>query len=43
MLRGAHVRLEADRALQIYGDGEHVGPLPATFEVLAGALQVVMP
>jgi len=42
MLRGATVTMEANRKVQVYADGEHVGPLPATFEVLPGALDVVV-
>ena len=28
--------------MQVYADGEHVGPLPATFEIVPGALTVVV-
>lgn len=41
MLQGATVTLEANRKMQVYADGERVGSLPATFEVLPGALNVV--
>jgi diacylglycerol kinase (ATP) len=41
MLRGARIEMEANRNLLIYADGERVGPLPAVFEVIAGALSVV--
>jgi len=42
MARSARVRLEADRRVQVYADGERVGPLPAVFEILPGALPVVV-
>lgn len=41
MLRGARIVMEANRDLQIYADGERIGPLPAVFEVVPGALPVV--
>ncbi len=42
MLRGARVEIRANRALQVYADGERLGPLPATFESVPGALSVVV-
>ena len=42
MLRASAVTVEANRKVQVYADGERVGPLPATFEVLPGALPVVV-
>jgi diacylglycerol kinase (ATP) len=42
-LRGARIEISADRDFQVYADGEHVGPLPATFEVIPDALRVVLP
>ena len=42
MLRGTTVKLEADRRVNVYADGERVGPLPAVFEVLREALPVVI-
>jgi diacylglycerol kinase (ATP) len=41
MLRGSHITMEANRKLLLYADGERVGPLPAEFEVMTGALRVV--
>lgn len=41
MFRGARISMEANRKLLLYADGERVGPLPAVFEVMAGALPVV--
>ena len=35
------VTVRANRSMQVYADGEHVGPLPATFEIVPGALTVV--
>ncbi len=32
----------ANRGIQVYADGERVGPLPATIEVVPGALSVVV-
>jgi len=43
MLRGSSVRLNAVRATQVYGDGERIGALPASFQVVPGALKVVVP
>jgi diacylglycerol kinase (ATP) len=42
MLRGVSVEVRANRALQVYADGEPLGPLPATFESVPGALSVVV-
>lgn len=42
METGKTVRLEADRRVQVYADGERVGPLPAVFEVIPAALPVVI-
>lgn len=42
MMRAARVTIEANRAMQVYADGEHVGALPASFEVMPGALPVVV-
>jgi len=42
MFRGTHVRIEADRLVQVYADGEQVGPLPAVHELIPAALPVVV-
>jgi diacylglycerol kinase (ATP) len=42
MLRGTTVRVEANRKILVYADGERVGPLPAVFEVQPDALMVVV-
>jgi diacylglycerol kinase (ATP) len=42
MLRGRRVELQANRRIQVYVDGERVGPLPAILEVRAAALPVVV-
>ncbi len=43
MLRGTTMAVEADRPFLVYADGDPVGRLPATFSVIPGALQVVIP
>jgi diacylglycerol kinase (ATP) len=42
ILRGARVTVEANRRIQVYADGERVGPLPAIFEILPGVLRLVV-
>jgi diacylglycerol kinase (ATP) len=42
MFRGVRVAMEVDRRVQVYADGERVGPLPAVFEAIPGALRVVV-
>lgn len=42
-LRGREISISADRPFEVYGDGEHLGSLPATFSVVPGALEVVVP
>jgi diacylglycerol kinase (ATP) len=42
-LRGKKFEVSADRPFEVYADGEHVCPLPATFEVVPRALRVVVP
>ena len=42
MLTATSVSIEANRAMQVYADGERIGPLPARFEMMAGALPVVV-
>lgn len=39
--RGREVRIEADRAIPVGGDGEMIDSLPATIRVLPGALRVI--
>jgi YegS/Rv2252/BmrU family lipid kinase len=43
VLRGAEVRVDADRPFMVYADGDPVGELPMTFRALPGALQVLLP
>jgi diacylglycerol kinase (ATP) len=43
MLRGRRIEVAAERTMQVFGDGDHIGTLPATFEVLDGAIRVVAP
>lgn len=42
MLRAERVEVEADRRVQVYADGERVGPLPAVFEIVPAALPLVV-
>jgi diacylglycerol kinase (ATP) len=42
IVRAKRVRVEADRRVMVYADGERVGPAPAVFDVLPGALPVVI-
>ena len=42
MLRGTRVSVEANRRIQVYADGERVGPLPAVFEIRPAALRLVV-
>jgi YegS/Rv2252/BmrU family lipid kinase len=42
-LRGAVVRVEADREFVVYADGDPIGPLPMTFRALPGAVRVMLP
>jgi diacylglycerol kinase (ATP) len=41
-LRARSLRVESDRRVQVYADGERVGPLPAIFEVVPSALPLVV-
>jgi YegS/Rv2252/BmrU family lipid kinase len=41
--RAAEVTVEADRPFAVYGDGDHLTDLPATFRVLRRALSVIAP
>jgi diacylglycerol kinase (ATP) len=42
IVRTTRVKVEADRRVMVYADGERVGPAPAVFEVLPAALPVVI-
>jgi diacylglycerol kinase (ATP) len=42
MARAKRVRVDADRRVMVYADGERVGPAPAVFEVIPGALPVIV-
>ena len=42
MTTARSVRIEANREIQVYADGERVGALPASFEVIPAALPVVV-
>ena len=43
VLRGAEVRVDADRPFTVYADGDPIGELPMTFRALPGALRVLLP
>ena len=42
MRRGRRVTVEANRRIQVYGDGERIGSLPAIFEIEPGMLRLVV-
>jgi YegS/Rv2252/BmrU family lipid kinase len=42
-MRGREIAISAERPFEVYGDGEHLGSLPATFTVMPAALDVVVP
>lgn len=41
--RASTVEVSADRAFEVYADGEHLSDLPARLRVLEGALRVIAP
>jgi YegS/Rv2252/BmrU family lipid kinase len=43
VLRGAEVRVEADRPFVVYADGDPIGETPITLRALPAALQVLIP
>ena len=43
VIRGAEVRIEADRQFAVYADGDHLTDTPATVRVLDRALGVIAP
>jgi YegS/Rv2252/BmrU family lipid kinase len=43
VLRGAEVRVEADRPFVVYADGDPIGALPLTLRALPDALKVLLP
>lgn len=42
MLRTRRIKVEADRRVMVYADGERVGPAPAVFEVVPEALPICL-
>jgi diacylglycerol kinase (ATP) len=42
LMRARSVSVEANRTIQVYADGERIGPLPAAFDVMPEALSVVV-
>ncbi|MCW2986513.1 MAG: diacylglycerol kinase family lipid kinase, partial [Conexibacter sp.] len=43
LLRGAEVRITADRPFVVYADGDPIGELPVTIRAVPGAIQVLLP
>jgi YegS/Rv2252/BmrU family lipid kinase len=43
LLRGAEVRVAADRPFTVYADGDPIGELPVTIRAVPGAIQVLLP
>lgn len=43
VLRGAELRISADRPFDIYADGDPIGTLPVTVRALRGAIKVLVP
>ena len=43
LLQGCEITFEADRPFTAYADGDPIGDLPLTVQVLPGALRVVAP
>jgi diacylglycerol kinase (ATP) len=41
--RGSRIEVSSDREFEVWADGEHVGPLPATLEIVPQALRLVVP
>ncbi|WCB94176.1 Diacylglycerol kinase [Baekduia alba] len=42
-LRGAEVRVAADRPFTVYADGDPIGELPVTIRAVPGAIKVLLP
>jgi YegS/Rv2252/BmrU family lipid kinase len=43
VLRGAEVRISADRPFTVYADGDPIGELPCTVRAIPGAVKVLLP
>ena len=43
MLRGAEVRISADRPFTVYADGDPIGELPCTVRAIPDAVKVLLP
>ncbi|HWH94675.1 MAG TPA: diacylglycerol kinase family protein [Baekduia sp.] len=43
LLRGAEVRVAADRPFTVYADGDPIGELPVTIRAVPGAIRVLLP
>jgi diacylglycerol kinase family enzyme len=43
VLRGAEVRISADRPFTVYADGDPIGELPCTVRAVPNAVKVLLP
>jgi diacylglycerol kinase family enzyme len=43
VLRGAEVRVSADRPFTVYADGDPIGELPCTIRAVRDAVKVLLP
>jgi diacylglycerol kinase family enzyme len=43
VLRGAEVRISADRPFTVYADGDPIGELPCTVRAVPDAVKVLLP
>jgi len=43
LLRGAELRIAADRPFTVYADGDPIGELPVTVRAVPAALRVLLP
>jgi diacylglycerol kinase family enzyme len=43
VLRGADVRISADRPFTVYADGDPIAELPCTVRAVSGAVKVLLP
>jgi YegS/Rv2252/BmrU family lipid kinase len=43
LVRGAEVRITADRPFTVYADGDPIGELPVTIRAVPGAIRVLLP
>jgi len=43
VLQGKHVRIESEHAMPVLADGEEIGSVPVEFQIVEGALKVLVP